>query len=305
MARSGRTSTTRRHRSRTHSTRCSRPGWPRIPQIATPPAVELIQSCRGALGVSGAIPPSDGLPCRYLRRREFLVGAGIAALAVAAAIPAVLLTRGGGKSTSPPLAPPNAVARIDAETNEVTHVVSNLPVTYAVTSGEAAVWVLSSAGSVVLRVDPKTFAVDLAGRSGTPPAVAAGPGAVWITTTFEGLGYLARARPGDRRSPRRFPLLRRPAGPPRPATRSGSWPTTACTHEPSLLRYPPTPRLAGEGSTQRPDRGTGKPSPSAMGTWLIADARDVWLLARSRDEPAPTSVLYRVTMRPLGATADP
>ena len=208
-------------------------GMAKDPTDRYPTCRELIQACRGALGVSGEFPPPGGsAQVPLLRRREFLVGAGIAALAVAGAIPAVLLTRGGGKNASPPLAPPNALARIDAETNQVTHVVSDLPVTHALAAGEGAVWVLSSEGSAVLRVDPKTFAVVSQGVPGGPLAIAAGLEAVWVTTSFEGVGYLLSStpRPAQSHGASRF-RTPTPGVSSWPGSRSGCWPTTVCGRE--------------------------------------------------------------------------
>ncbi len=73
-----------------------------------------------------------------------------------------------------------------------------------------------------------------------------------------------------------------------------------------LLRYPPTPRLAGEFIEPLAQIAVpGQPSPSAVGNWLVADARDIWLLATLPGlTGAATSALYRVDHETPGE-ADP
>jgi streptogramin lyase len=238
-----------------------------------------------------------------LGRREFLIGAGVVAVAVAGVVPAVILTRAGGKNAAPPLAPPDALARIEETTNQVTHVVPDLPVTRAVTSGEGAVWVLSNVASVVLRVDPETLAVTSQGVPGNPTSIAAGAGAIWVTTTFEGVGYLLVLDPRHPGSAqRRIPLsYSEPRG--IVVGNSSVW---VLAYNPlqdhtALLRFPPASELPGETAEPLSEVAVpGHPLPSYVGTWLVAESSDIWLLAAA---PGPGSTasgsdsVYRLNER--------
>ena len=271
-------------------------GMAKDPADRYPTCRELVQTGRAALGLSGETPAPDGqAPTPLLRRREFLVGAGVAVLAVAGAIPAVLLTRGRGETAGPPLAPPNALARIDAETNDVTMVVPDLPVTYAVTSGEGAVWVLSNEGSAVVRVDPETFAVTSRGVPGSPFGIAAGLGAVWVVTSFEGVGYLLSLDPqAAGAAPRR---IRLEYSDPRGVVVAGEsvWVLAynSLQARTVLLRFPAAAGLAVEPLDEVAI--PGQPIPGAVGHWLVADARDLWLLAVNPGlSGAAVATLYRI-----------
>ena len=57
----------------------------------------------------------------------------------------------------------------------------------------------------MIRVDPETFAVTSQGVPGAPSAIAAGLGAVWVVTSFEGAGYLLAFRPRGRRRSQAYP----------------------------------------------------------------------------------------------------
>ena len=215
--------------------------------------LDLVLASRDAVGRTAEAAASDRAATGpLLGRREFLIGAGVVAVAVAGVVPAVILTRAGGKNAAPPLAPPDALARIEETTNQVTDVVPDFPVTRAVTSGEGAVWVLSNVASVVLRVDPETLAATSQGVPGNPTSIAAGAGAIWVTTTFGGVGYLLALDP-DTQAARRgeFPSHTRSRGGSSwetarsgfsPTTHfRGTWPFCASRRRPSFRARPPSP----------------------------------------------------------------
>jgi serine/threonine-protein kinase len=164
---------------------------------------ELIAGAREALGLSGELPQAAAAT-PLLRRREFLIGAGVL-VAAAAAVPAVLLTRGNGNGTSG-LAPRNSIARIDLATNEVAQVAADLPSPWVFAVGEGAVWSLSREGGSVTRIDLDTGATSTTAVSGLPYWIAAGEGSVWVTTSFEGRGYLLALNPATGRLDTRYPL---------------------------------------------------------------------------------------------------
>ena len=259
-----------------------------------PTCRELIQACRGALGVSGEFPPPGG------RRRCLCCDGGSSSSAPASPrspsrerSPPCSSHEAAARTPAPPLAPPNALARIDAETNEVTHVVSDLPVTHALAAGEGAVWVLSSEGSVVLRVDPETFAVDSQGVPGGPvrsPPVWGGLGHYDLRRCR--LPALARPETTRQRVSRRIPALSTP-------TRGGSsWRGSSVwvlaynslrTRHRALLRFPPTPRARGRIHRAAWPRSPCRDSPrrAPWGTGSSPTRKTSGSSPRSQDHPAP------------------
>jgi serine/threonine-protein kinase len=165
---------------------------------------ELVGAARDALGVSGELPQAAAAATPLYRRREFLIGAGVLVVAAVAA-PAVLLTRGNGGG-APGLAPRNSVARIDPETNEITRVVADLPPPWTLAVGEGLVWSLSRESGNVTRIDPVTGATTTTPVPGLPYSIAAGEGSVWVTTSFEGQGYLLALSPQTGRLDSRYLL---------------------------------------------------------------------------------------------------
>jgi streptogramin lyase len=195
-----------------------------------------------ALGLSGELPQAAASATPLYRRREFLIGAGVL-VAAAAAVPAVLLTRGDGNG-APSLAPRNSVARIDPATNEITRVVADLPQPWTFAVGEGAVWSLSREGGNVTRIDPETGVTATTPIPGLPYGIAAGEGSVWVTTSFEGRGYLLALAPQTGRLDSRYPL---PFPDPIGVTIAGGFVWVAYLDSlrgrSVFHRYPPQPQL--------------------------------------------------------------
>ncbi len=211
---------------------------------------ELVANAREAFGLSsGELPQAAPAGTPLLKRREFLIGAG-ALVVAAAAVPAVLLTRGGGNG-APGLAPRNSIARIDPVSSEVTQVVGDLAPPWAFAVGEGAVWSLSREEHSVTRIDPATGSTTITSVPGLPYWIAAGDGVVWVTTSFEGRGYLLEVNPGSGNIDNRYAL---PQADPLAVTVADGDIWIACHDflrgEGIILRYPPKPEL--EGNAARP-----------------------------------------------------
>jgi len=211
---------------------------------------DLVANAREALGISSAeLPVAPATTTLLLGRREFLIAAG-ALVATAVAVPAVLLTRGGGGG-APGLAPRNSLARIDLASNEITQVVADLASPWAFAVGEGAAWSLSRERHSVTRIDPATGSTTVTSIPGLPYWIAAGEGAVWVTTSFEGRGYLLEVSPGSAKIDNRYAL---PQADPLAVVVSDGNIWIACHDflrgESVILRYPPKPVL--EGNTARP-----------------------------------------------------
>lgn len=209
---------------------------------------ELVAAARRALGLSAELPVQVAGPRRLLGRRELLLGAGAAALAATVAIPALLLTRGEG---TPALAPRRSIARIDASSNSVTRVYESLPEPWTLASGDGWVWSLSRAEvygvrgqNGVTRIDPDTGETRFFSLPGLLGWVAAGEGAVWVTTSFEGHGYLLMLDPatGDVQARHELPS----SDPLAVAVTGGSvWVAAydSLRSRTTILQYPSRPRL--------------------------------------------------------------
>src|SRR5206468_10523515 len=104
--------------------------------------------------------------------------------AVAAAIAAFLLSRGGGParpSTKPTLAlKADALQRIDPKTNKLvaTFRLGSDPTGVAV--GEGAVWVIHHDDDRISKIDPRRNEVVATGSAPGPKAVTVGGGSVWV-----------------------------------------------------------------------------------------------------------------------------
>jgi tRNA A-37 threonylcarbamoyl transferase component Bud32/streptogramin lyase len=138
---------------------------------------ELCEAARDALGLQAG---------SRLTRRALLVSAGGAlALAAAAAVPAVLLTRGDGRSVPEPILPlaGHSAVRIDPATGVLARAVPLDATPGAVAIGEGAVWIGIPAAPAVAQIDPETGTIakwiDLSGAS-RPGVLGAGEGALWI-----------------------------------------------------------------------------------------------------------------------------
>jgi YVTN family beta-propeller protein len=156
-----------------------------------PSGRELAATAAEALGV--------GLPAARMSRRKLLLIASLGALliAIAAAVPSILLTRGGTPNAAQPttVITRDTLQRIDPETNEL---VATIPYGQAgveehrdigwtrgvFSLGEGAIWVFGAGAQTVLRIDPETNTV--AGQS----AVSLDPNAVTQGGLAAGLGHL-------------------------------------------------------------------------------------------------------------------
>ena len=147
-------------------------------------ADERYPSCRD---LTAAASKALGLEERTLSRRTLLLAAGgAAAITAAAVIPAILLTRGDGRTTAAqpkPLLPleSDAVLRIDPAGT----LIDAVPVTSAagpITFGDRAVWLADKDRKVVSQIDPaaNTIIDEIDVAEGDPGALAVGEGTLWI-----------------------------------------------------------------------------------------------------------------------------
>jgi YVTN family beta-propeller protein len=116
------------------------------------------------------------------RRRRLSRVAGLGCAAAAAAVVAVVVAVTGGEDSGARsiAVAGNSVAVIDPANNSV---VADVPVggtPTAITAGEGAVWVLNADDQTVSRIDPSTREVKTFGTGGVPTDVAAGEGALWV-----------------------------------------------------------------------------------------------------------------------------
>jgi streptogramin lyase/tRNA A-37 threonylcarbamoyl transferase component Bud32 len=140
---------------------------------------ELCQAAETGLGLGGP----------HLTRRQFvLAGTGAAiAIAAAAAVPAVLLTRRDRTAAPPPAILPvteDSVVRIDPATGEAVAAIATGSSPVGVAVGGGAVWLVTTGDKRLSRLDPDTN--EIVASVGFPPAVpespqaiVAGEGAVW------------------------------------------------------------------------------------------------------------------------------
>jgi YVTN family beta-propeller protein len=173
--------------------------------LAKEPA-ERYPSC-GELAGAAAVALGVGLPRPRISRRKLLLLASLGALlvAIAAAVPSVLLTRGESDSAKPTtVITRDTLQRIDPDTNTLvasipygqTAVEANLRGSFGagpVAVGEGAVWVFGPRAQVVLRIDPETDSIT--GQSAVSLAdadlywetfaLAAAYGQVWAVTNTE------------------------------------------------------------------------------------------------------------------------
>jgi DNA-binding beta-propeller fold protein YncE len=132
---------------------------------------ELIAACRTALGLVETVPAT--------RRRLPWVIAGAAALAAAAILAGVLLSRGSGGISS---VAPNSVGVIDPQTNKLVGQVAVGVDPKAIVAGHGAMWVANVADQTISRIDPE----DTSARARTIPVgdypsdLALGGTALWV-----------------------------------------------------------------------------------------------------------------------------
>lgn len=124
-------------------------------------------------------PPAEPIA---VRRNWPLILAGVGIVAVVAAVGTALAL--AGLSRPAPIVPrPNTVVRINPSNNGLVASVDLQDPTEMAADG-SNVWVLSLGGRTVSRVDSATGSVASVGLPAAPTGIAAGEGAVWITTGF-------------------------------------------------------------------------------------------------------------------------
>ena len=138
---------------------------------------ELIEASSDALGLHRPVTIRD-------RKALILTAVGVA-IAAAAVLAGVLLSRGGGPgkpSTKPTLTPKvDSLQRIDPKTNNLVATIGGVgsnPIAIAV--GAGSVWVGSLDDGTVSRVDPKTNAVRRTVNTGAPDAIVIRDGRVLV-----------------------------------------------------------------------------------------------------------------------------
>jgi YVTN family beta-propeller protein len=128
-----------------------------------------------------------------LRRRKRLASAAAAAtaLTVAALAAALVLTREDGSAV---VVPANAIAVVDASTNQVADVVEGVLRPGPVAFGADSVWVGSLDDRTLVRIDLETTQVEeRIPLPATPDGIAVGEGAVWVV--HGRLGSVTRVHP--------------------------------------------------------------------------------------------------------------
>jgi ABC-type transport system substrate-binding protein/class 3 adenylate cyclase/streptogramin lyase len=124
------------------------------------------------------LPPEEGAPPRWARRR--LIGLGAAAALVAGAVAAALITVLGGSSPHR-LLTADAVGMLSDRTGSVTAQVPVPGRPSAVAVGSGSVWVTDAVNGVVREIDPSSVSVIDSIPVGTnPDGVVVGGGGVWV-----------------------------------------------------------------------------------------------------------------------------
>ena len=156
---------------------------------------------------------------RSTRLRTAGIAAGAVAVAIAASLAVVLVTRGGGTAT-PPRTHPNTLVRIDPKTNEVRQVIDVAVRPLAVAAWGRTIWTYSPDHGVVTEVDAQTNHVLQERPTSLSPVIhhplASGPvlaadayGAWVVGLDHRGRGVLALVPWGGGR-PQRYVLGGRP-----------------------------------------------------------------------------------------------
>jgi ABC-type branched-subunit amino acid transport system substrate-binding protein/streptogramin lyase len=144
---------------------------------------DLIEGAEAALGLSPTIK-GRLVPAQLVRRRRWILAAGLLVLAVTCAAATISLTGNGG-ADAPPV--DNGIAAIGATKGRIGAFTKTQTPPSTIAVGEGAVWVLNTESKVVSRLDPKTGqVVDTFETGGQPSDVAAGAGAVWVGNAGKG-----------------------------------------------------------------------------------------------------------------------
>jgi len=140
----------------------------------------------------GTVPPGReasaeaGASRRRWPSRRVMAAAAFSAAAAAAAL-GVLVTQRGGSSPAIASLGPNAVGVIDSNGGEIVAEIALRGAPGEVAAGPDAIWVTSSNGNSVSRIDPATGDIRQTIQVGGGPAGAAvGGGAVWVANGLDG-----------------------------------------------------------------------------------------------------------------------
>ena len=130
------------------------------------------------------LPPLPATERQSRRRLVIRTALTVAGLAIAGAVLAYVLTRGGEASTA---IAANAAGLVDASSGKLLGEVGVAGRPSAVAVGSGAVWVTDAVDGAVLRIDPtKQLVVDRIDVGRDPEAVVVGDGLVWVANGQEG-----------------------------------------------------------------------------------------------------------------------
>ena len=176
-----------------------------------------------AEGLQRAFPPIRGTPPAPTgwqravpRTRWARAAAGLAVLAIVAAVLAGVLLTGGGNDQLA-LGAEDALAAVDPGSAKVTDRFAAGATPSAVAVGEGAVWVLSSDDRTISRIDPSSGERVPFTTSATPLDLATGAGSLWVgtgsqlaaaQTTGPVMTGLVQIAPGTRAERKAIPLPR-------------------------------------------------------------------------------------------------
>jgi YVTN family beta-propeller protein len=163
------------------------------PTLATKPSVTLPLESEP----EPALPPTSVSPSREERRivtvpftgrlasRRRLLAASVAVAVIAAALAAILATRGGNAQATAVAA--NSVGLIDARGKRLRGQVEVDAAPTSVAFGHGALWVTNAYANTVSRIDPETGrVVQTIAVGNSPSGIAIGGGAVWVANHEDG-----------------------------------------------------------------------------------------------------------------------
>lgn len=157
--------------------------------LAQDPALDLPASGRSPQPRAEPQPQPQPEPAesnaaepRPRRRRVRRRGAAVAAATLVAVVAATTLALGGGghSRAHPVPVSGNSVASIDPATATVAADVPVGGTPTAIAAGEGAVWVLNADDQTVSRIDPSSREAKTFGTGGVPTDLAAGEGGLWV-----------------------------------------------------------------------------------------------------------------------------
>jgi serine/threonine protein kinase len=140
---------------------------------------ELVDAARQALGEPARPAPR--------RRWRLLVPIAVLAVAAAAAVPSILLTRGHGSSATTAITA-DSLQRIDPRTEKLAATIPMGSEPAGVAVGEGSVWVINQGDKTLAQIDPKANTVTRTiSLPKAPSAIAVGNGSVWMIQGTQGV----------------------------------------------------------------------------------------------------------------------